>query len=125
MIALPAAPFKQPIAGLPPTEFRSALNQVGECAASECKTIARDFWSRGLNRWVLVPSVHVTYDEATYSHPQLVAMAKQGAAEPPADVPRLIDWSRLVAPKTVVCWAWARGFKLDLPWRRTREAPFR
>ncbi|GAA5978762.1 hypothetical protein JCM5350_004814, partial [Sporobolomyces pararoseus] len=32
--------------------FRSALKSQGECAASECKTLAKDFWSRGYNRWV-------------------------------------------------------------------------
>jgi len=73
----------------------------------------------------MLPSVRVTYDQATYHHPQLDAMAAQVRVEPPADVPRMIDWSALSAPKTVVCWAWARGFVLDLPWRRTRESPFR
>lgn len=59
-----------------PTVFRTALNAAGECgevisrdrcarvtfshpdfslsaAASECKTVAKDFWSRGYNRWIV------------------------------------------------------------------------
>ncbi|KAF8344345.1 cryptococcal mannosyltransferase 1-domain-containing protein [Cantharellus anzutake] len=38
-------------------------------AASECKLIAKDFWNAGFDRWVLVPSVRVTYEEDLYHHP--------------------------------------------------------
>ncbi|GAA5912193.1 glycosyltransferase family 69 protein [Sporobolomyces salmoneus] len=118
-----------------PTEFRTALNAMGECAASECKTVAKDFWSRGYNRWILVPTVHVTYDEIVYSHPHLINIVAQArkflASESnrpfsslPSYLSPKIDWSlpEWRAPTNVVCWKWARGFHIDLPgWRSTRE----
>ena len=33
--------------------FRGADRTGGECAASECKLIAKDFWARGFDRWVV------------------------------------------------------------------------
>ncbi|GAA6007753.1 hypothetical protein JCM11491_003953 [Sporobolomyces phaffii] len=118
-----------------PTTFRTALNSAGECAASECKTIAKDFWSRGYNRWIIVPTVHVTYKEFVYSHPHLLEIVSAArdflATEStrlftsvPAHLSPRIDWSlpEWTAPKSVVCWSWARGFHIDLPgWRSTRE----
>lgn len=44
-----------PVRALEPARFRSTLNKVGECAASECKTLAKDFWSRGFDRWLVRP----------------------------------------------------------------------
>ncbi|GAA5851719.1 hypothetical protein JCM8547_001184 [Rhodosporidiobolus lusitaniae] len=58
-----------------PTRFRSALRSEGECAASECKTVARDLWTKGFDRWMIVPTVRVTYDLSTYLHPQLVQLS--------------------------------------------------
>ncbi|GAA5936571.1 glycosyltransferase family 69 protein [Sporobolomyces koalae] len=120
-----------------PTMFRTALNVPGECAASECKTIARDFWARGYNRWIIVPTVRVTYSESVYSHPHLIGIATRlrNFLQAEAKLPTLpshlsptIDWSlpEWRAPESVVCWSWARGFHIDLPWwRSTKEKPWR
>lgn len=59
VIALPAAPFTSIAEGSSsspsaPVEFRSTLNTADSCpGASECKTLARDFWARGFKRWVV------------------------------------------------------------------------
>ncbi|GAA5822402.1 hypothetical protein JCM10212_006831 [Sporobolomyces blumeae] len=118
--------------------FRSALRSEGQCAASECKTLARDFWSRGYNRWIIVPTVHVTYSQEIYTHPHLVEivdrarsfLASTGSFSDPALrhlTPR-INWTlpEWTAPQSVVCWSWVRGFHIDLPgWRSTRESAWR
>lgn len=44
-----------PIVATKPARFRSALTNPGECPASECKLIAKDFWSRGFDRWLVRP----------------------------------------------------------------------
>ncbi|GAA5830920.1 hypothetical protein JCM3766R1_006174 [Sporobolomyces carnicolor] len=122
-----------------PTVFRTALNAAGECAASECKTVAKDFWSRGYNRWIIVPTVRATYDEPTYSHPHLLDLvdrardfiayeATRTFASLPPHLSPTIDWSlpAFRAPSSVMCWKWARGWHIDLPsWRSTREAAWK
>ncbi|GAA5885769.1 hypothetical protein JCM5296_000139 [Sporobolomyces johnsonii] len=121
-----------------PTRFRSALRSLDECAASECKTLARDFWARGYNRWLIVPTVRATYAQSTYTHPHLVSLISRAQAflageespdsmASPVLAPR-VDWAlpEWTAPKNVVCWSWARGFHIDLTWwRMTRERPWR
>ncbi|KPV77808.1 glycosyltransferase family 69 protein [Rhodotorula graminis WP1] len=132
-----------PASALEPAKFRSALNREGECAASECKTLAKDFWTRGYDRWLVVPSVHVTYDAAVYNHPRLwqlaslhppslsnLTLTSSSALDSPPPPSRadgdvdddepseLIPWATLSPPDTVVCWAWVRGFHLDLEWVR-------
>lgn len=62
--------------------------------------------------------MHVTYAKAVYSHPSLVELANRTAA-PHKLVPELIDWSTIDPPESVVCYSWARGFHMDLPYRRT------
>ncbi|GAA5839126.1 hypothetical protein JCM11251_003683 [Rhodosporidiobolus azoricus] len=144
-------------AGDRPVRFRSALTTKGECSASECKTLARDFWTRGFDRWIVVPTVRVTYDLAAYLHPQLVALsslnppsfsklsllepratsssATPSSAEAPVslsavessdpDLDERIHWSSLTPPSAIVCFAWARGWHIDLEWwRATLERPF-
>ena len=71
MIALDARAFRgveSGNAGAKQTErgavrFRSA--EAGECRASECKTIARDFWARGFDRWIVrrtfIPDVSLAH----------------------------------------------------------------
>lgn len=64
-------------------------------AASECKTVARDLWTRGYDRWMvrspsdnftrvphssplhlqIIPTVRTTYDLSSYLHPQLVSLS--------------------------------------------------
>ncbi|ORY89834.1 cryptococcal mannosyltransferase 1-domain-containing protein [Leucosporidium creatinivorum] len=122
MLALPAAPFRG--ANGPATLFRSTFNEPGQCAASECKTLARDFWAQGLNRWMIVPSVHVTYAQEVYNHPSLVDLTRRGELNAQA-TSSIIDWEPIKPPESVVCYSWVRGFHIDLPYRRTREAPFR
>lgn len=48
MIALDAKPFVQH-----KVAFRSAFGSEKECAASECKLLARDFWQAGFRRWLV------------------------------------------------------------------------
>lgn len=36
-----------------PLRFRGARRWKQECAASECKLVAKDFWKRGFDRWVV------------------------------------------------------------------------
>ncbi|BGP40697.1 hypothetical protein JCM10449v2_004659 [Rhodotorula kratochvilovae] len=123
-----------PVRAAEPARFRTALNREGECAASECKTLAKDFWTRGFDRWLVVPSVRVTYDAAVYAHPRLQQLAVLSPPAlsnltlppppPPSDVvspaepAELIPWATLSPPESVVCWAWVRGFHLDFEWIR-------
>ncbi|BGP55944.1 hypothetical protein JCM8202_004289 [Rhodotorula sphaerocarpa] len=123
-----------------PVEFRSALNHMGECAASECKTLAKDFWSRGYDRWVIVPTVRATYTLSTYSHPQLLDLVSRNppaqstlsisTEEPPMsssspEPHERIRWSDLTPPQEIICWGWVRGFHLDLEiLRGTWEQPW-
>uniref|UniRef100_A0A0K3CBJ4 Delta-aminolevulinic acid dehydratase n=1 Tax=Rhodotorula toruloides TaxID=5286 RepID=A0A0K3CBJ4_RHOTO len=133
-------PRDSPIASTEPARFRSALNNPGECAASECKLIAKDFWSRGFDRWLvrhflpssfersfdretleqIVPSVRVTYSEPVYSNPSLLSLS---SLHPPSPSPTLdaeerIDWPSYTPPEEVVCWAWTPGPHVDFEWAR-------
>ncbi|GAA5851658.1 hypothetical protein JCM8547_001164 [Rhodosporidiobolus lusitaniae] len=123
-----------------PTRFRAAFRREGECSASECKTFAKDLWARGFDRWMIVPSVRVTYAQSTYSHPQLLALSSLNPAStsqlslssPPPSSPsslnpldELIDWSALKPPSSVVCFDWVRTWSIDIEWwRATYELPF-
>ncbi|KAM0748981.1 hypothetical protein T439DRAFT_303745 [Meredithblackwellia eburnea MCA 4105] len=122
MVAMTAGPFRGDDG--PAISFRSALMSPNECSASECKTVARDFWVQGLRRWMIVPAVHVTYAQDVYHHPALEAH-KPDLRKTATSPGEMIDWSALSPPKSVVCYEWARGFHLDLPWRRTRKPPTR
>ncbi|BGP08705.1 hypothetical protein JCM10049v2_004554 [Rhodotorula toruloides] len=109
-----------PIVATKPARFRSALTNPGECAASECKLIAKDFWSRGFDRWLIVPSVRVTYRETVYSNPALLSLS---SLHPPSPAPTLddqerIDWLSYTPPEEVVCWAWTPGPHVDFEWAR-------
>jgi hypothetical protein len=75
----------------PVTDFPLVLT----AAASECKTVARDLWTRGWDRWMvrrcptispfdendlfllpqIIPTVRTTYDLPTYTHPQLLQLS--------------------------------------------------
>ncbi|GAA6018026.1 hypothetical protein JCM10207_002745 [Rhodosporidiobolus poonsookiae] len=139
----------RPLKANEPARFRTALNSEGECAASECKTLARDFWTRGYDRWMIVPTVRTTYDLATYTHLQLVKLASlQPAAasnlsltaplpssttasahldlDPSASpLSERIPWRALAPPQRILCFGWARGFHIDFEWwRATWEKPF-
>ncbi|BGP08706.1 hypothetical protein JCM10049v2_004555 [Rhodotorula toruloides] len=127
-----------------PARFRSALKSPGECAASECKTLAKDFWTRGFDRWLIVPSVRTTYDHDTYFHPQLRRLSSlsppstsqltvPSPLSPPSPLPsddaldpsERIPWWDLSPPDSVVCYGWVRGFHVDLEWLRgTWERPY-
>ncbi|KAI8924536.1 cryptococcal mannosyltransferase 1-domain-containing protein [Entophlyctis helioformis] len=49
--------------------FRRSDPAAGECAASECQLIAKDYWAAGYGRVLMVPHVRVVYD--LYFHPQV------------------------------------------------------
>ncbi|GAA5987472.1 hypothetical protein JCM11641_003840 [Rhodosporidiobolus odoratus] len=109
----------RPVKAKESARFRGALREEGECTASECKTVARDFWSRAFDRRVIVPTVRVTYDLATYSHPQLVSLAALNS--PSSSSLSLSPW----LPPRVLCFGWARGWHIDMhEWRATWERPF-
>jgi len=72
--------------GKTPVKFRPANRRKKECAASECKLIAKDFWKRGFDRWVLVPYVRTTYVWDAYNQfdlEDLVARARGRWRSPP------------------------------------------
>jgi alpha-1,3-mannosyltransferase len=41
--------------------FRRSYLDKGECAASECSLMAKDFWRLGYGRVIIVPSVKIVY----------------------------------------------------------------
>ncbi|GAA5914668.1 hypothetical protein JCM6882_003597 [Rhodosporidiobolus microsporus] len=122
------------VIGDEPVRFRAGRKSEGECAASECKIIARDFWNRGFDRWMIVPTVRTTYDEPTYSHRRLVELASRNppsqsslslSTSPSSPLSSLstltplserIDWPSLIPPQKVVCFGWDPKFMLDLEW---------
>ncbi|KAM0789486.1 hypothetical protein ACM66B_000306 [Microbotryomycetes sp. NB124-2] len=124
ILALPASPF-QGSQERPATLFRSAFNKPGQCAASECKILARDFWAQGLRRWLIVPSVYVTYDRQTYDFPDLVDLKRKSASTPPSHLSTDVAWNDWSAPESVVCWSYVKGTTLDFPWMAVRNAPWR
>jgi hypothetical protein len=93
--------------GKAPVRFRPAKRRKGECAASECKLVAKDFWKRGFDRWVLVPYVRTTYVWDLYNQfdlEDLVARARGRWRSPPPSLvglpspPRLSLRARSFAP---------------------------
>ncbi|GAA6044211.1 hypothetical protein JCM8097_004676 [Rhodosporidiobolus ruineniae] len=107
--------------------------------ASECKTLARDFWTRGFDRWLIVPTVRVTYDLPTYSHPKLLHLSSLNPASRSSlsltpsslsslrasagPLTELIDWPSLTPPMKVRCFDWVRGWSIDLEWWRSTLEP--
>lgn len=53
LIVLESEPFYRGV------KFRSSV--AGECSASECALLAKDFWKLGFGRALIVPSVKLTY----------------------------------------------------------------
>jgi len=133
-----------------PIKFRGARRHDGECAASECKLIAKDYWAVGYGRWVMVPYVHVTYEENLYDQGDLAALSNQAQSRwrpsfssnstLPSNAgwlfphkPRgftigeeddFIDWAHVVGPKTVVCWPYhgSGGYtNIEFWWTRVLE----
>jgi hypothetical protein len=138
MIVLDASPFL-PSSSLPlsqahpshePFKFRNGDEAVGECAASECKLIARDFWGVGKKRWVLVPRVAVTYDEEGYKAKWIEERVRRGGVlgmmedlevkkfrHAPSEAMELeekIDWSLVKDPEQVVCFPFHQGSRLEV-----------
>lgn len=123
MLAISAKPFtKTSSSSLEPIKFRSAFN-TNECAASECKLVAKDFWARGLKKWVVVPSVHVTYTQQAYTHPLLQSLKRPSTTSSKTwkSETEVIDWEDVEGPKSVVCYEYLRGFHIDTS---SRELPY-
>jgi hypothetical protein len=130
VIALSAKPFLPPAQGGHAIKFRAGDEANGECAASECKLVARDWWSIGEKRWVLVPRVAVTYDEEGYRSDYIEQRVRRGGVAgmladleqkkfrhaPSTAMPleEKIDWSMVKDPEQVVCLCVIR-----LRWRLT------
>lgn len=51
-----------PLYQLHAVKFRMADVQNGECSASECGLICKDYWSSGYGRIMMVPRVKLSYD---------------------------------------------------------------
>ncbi|KAF8321691.1 hypothetical protein DL93DRAFT_2163286 [Clavulina sp. PMI_390] len=60
-----------------PLLFRAARRLQHECAASECKLIAKDFWKRGFTRFLMVPYVRTTYVQDLYNQVDLEDLASK------------------------------------------------
>lgn len=130
IIALTAKPFLPPAQGGHSIKFRNGNTADGECAASECKLIARDFWGIGEKKWVLVPRVAVTYEEEGYRSEWLEQRVRRGGAEgmdrdlkekkfrhAPSTAMALeekIDWSMVKDPERVVCFPYHVGDRLEV-----------
>lgn len=125
--------MSRPHEELTPT-FQPRLNARPLREISGCRACAAGWFAASLPASIplltfevaqIVPSVHVTYAQEVYTHPSLVAHHPALIPTTPTTPPELIAWDLIEPPESVVCYEWARGFHLDLPYRRTREKPFR
>jgi len=110
--------------------FRNGRTDQGECAASECKLVARDFWGVGEKKWVMVPRVAVTYREEAYKAEYIEKRVRRGGAEgmrrdleegkfrhAPTEAMEMvekIDWRKVKDPERVVCFPFHRGDRLEV-----------
>ena len=137
IIALDARPF---LGG--GVKFRSARKgEEGECAHSECTIvscprssvrslmadraalilfalvtqIAKDLWSSGHTRWVLLPRVATTYTQEAYASTYLRTRVRRHGALPSLQEEK-IDWNEVQpkVPEKVVCWEVYKGAKLEV-----------
>lgn len=130
IIALDPTPFKYP-QGL---TFRAADRTAGECPSSECQLLAKDFWSLGFDRWIIVPKVAVTYAQNIYYAEALVRGSNrdhrplsdrpQQATDDDQDWSDKIAWSLYSKPDTVVCWPDMYKFHIDFEWNHVLESPY-
>jgi hypothetical protein len=131
IIALKARPFlPTTVPGGHGFAFRNGNAATGECAASECKLIARDFWGIGEKKWVLVPRVAVTYDEEAYPSEYLEKRVRRGgvrgmlddieakkfrhAPSTAMELEEKINWDLVKDPERVVCFPFHRGDRLEV-----------
>ncbi|KAI8451358.1 CAP59 protein [Phakopsora pachyrhizi] len=119
LIVLDARPFKEPYN----LRFRSADLKTKECRSSECQLLAKDFWSLGFDRWVLVPSVSVTYSEKLYNS-RIVERGSNRALRNYDLGRELIDWKMFERPRRVVCWPDMSTVHLDFEWNQVLESPY-
>ncbi|OAV90766.1 hypothetical protein PTTG_28195 [Puccinia triticina 1-1 BBBD Race 1] len=134
IVALAPTPFRAP-QGL---RFRAADRRADECPSSECQLLAKDFWSLGFPKWILVPKVAVTYTRTIYHAPALVRGSNRDNRPASRRPPHLspvsladaqasaeeIDWSRYSKPDTVVCWPDMYKFHIDFEWNHVLESPY-
>jgi len=128
IIALSPEPFRGP-QGL---RFRAA--DRAECPSSECQLLAKDFWSLGLRKWVIVPKVAVSYSQDIYYSRALVNGSNRDHR--PASLPlqhthlspqassEKILWDQYSGPDTVVCWPDMYKFHIDFEWNHVLESPY-
>ncbi|ODQ50383.1 hypothetical protein SAICODRAFT_31929 [Saitoella complicata NRRL Y-17804] len=65
LVVMDAAPFYEHD-GVDPVRFRAGNVSAGECQASECELVCRDFWSHGFGKIAVIPRVGVWYDLQPY-----------------------------------------------------------
>lgn len=113
----------------PLVKFRSANRKKKECSSSECQLLAKDFWSLGFQRWILIPRVAVTYEEGMY-HDQLIEdgtkrnFSDQNLHKFDKGIENeLIDWKTFKMPEKVVCWPDMSRTHLDFEWNQVLESP--
>lgn len=125
MVALDAKPFLPETYGGHGLDFRSGDEESGECTASECKLLAKDFWRIGGKKWVLVPRVAVTYTEEAYNSEWINSRVRRGGPrvmdqeirsgvldkgpKSAMAMQELIEWNKVKDPKQVECFPWRNG----------------
>lgn len=132
IVALTPTPFRAPT-GL---KFRAADRKIDECPSSECQLLAKDFWSLGFDKWILVPKVAVTYTQNIYyadalvrgsnrDHRHLPKLHTQLAQDiEPQFSSEIVDWRKYTKPDTVVCWPDMYKFHIDFEWNHVLESPY-
>lgn len=121
------------LAGGHDIHFRNGRTSIGECAASECKLVARDFWGVGEKKWVLVPRVAVTYTEEAYGSDYIETRVRRGGVEGmerdvaekrfrkvpswgegEMEMGEKVEWEKVRDPERVICFPFHRGQRLEV-----------
>ncbi|POW08061.1 hypothetical protein PSTT_07837 [Puccinia striiformis] len=127
IVSLSPKPFREGI------KFRAADRKIGECPSSECQLLAKDFWSLGFNKWILVPKVAVTYSQDLYHSQALIDGSNRNhnrsihsslSEDDDQSWNEIIDWKRYLKPETVVCWPDMYKFHIDFEWNHVFESPY-
>jgi hypothetical protein len=100
--------------------FRMADVNHGECSASECSLLCKDFGSKGYDRFIIVPRVKVAYDLKTWGEiirrKQLNPVYNSGYPSDKIDE-EILEWEPL--PEKIACLGMLKkGIQSpDQPWK--------